>query len=91
MGFYDLNREQRLQLVDKINKDILVNIHKEKNGNIFNYFSDEDTYIRKTAYQAIGKTYKENKNLQSKNLKLLDTIFKSNNEKVSLCCLSDNN
>lgn len=82
MGFYDLNKEQRLQLVDKINKGILVNIQKEKNGDILSYFSDEDTYIRKTAYQTIGKIYKENKNLQSKILKLLDTLFKSNNEKV---------
>jgi HEAT repeat protein len=82
MGFYYLQKEQRLQLVGKINKDILITIHKEKNGDILNYFSDEDTYIRKTAYQAIGKIFKANKNLQSKILKLLNILLKSNNEKV---------
>lgn len=82
MGFYDLDKEQRLQLVDKINKGIFADIHKEKTDSIINYFSDEDTYIRKTAYQAIGKIYKSTPNLQSKILKLLDTLFKSGNEKV---------
>lgn len=82
MGFYDLDKEQRLQLVEKINKNILAEIRKEKNGSIIAYFSDEDTYIRKTAYQAIGKIYKANPNLHSKILKLLDTFSKSGNEKV---------
>src|SRR5690606_36026921 len=55
---------------------------KEMNGNIVSYCSDKDTYIRKTAYQAIGKIYKENSNLQSRILKLLNTLFKSGDEKV---------
>ncbi len=82
MGFYDLHKEQRLQLVDKINKDIIVGIHKEKNASIIDYFSDEDTYIRKTAYQAVGKIWRGNLSLQSKILKLLNALFKSSNEKV---------
>lgn len=40
MGFYDLNKEHRLQLVDKINKDILADIQKEKSENIVTYCSD---------------------------------------------------
>lgn len=82
MGFYDLNKEQRLLLVDKINKEIISDIQEEKNDNIIAYCSDEDTYIRKTAYLTLGKIYKIHTDLQSKILKLLDTLFKSDNEKV---------
>lgn len=49
---------------------------------IITYFSDEDTYIRKTAYLAIGKIYKANTELQPKILKLLEILLKSGNEKV---------
>lgn len=82
MGFYDLNKEQRLELADKIKKDILADIHKKSNGSIINSFSDEDTYIRKTAYLAMGKIWKENQELQPPILNLLNTLFELNNEKV---------
>jgi len=82
MGFYDLNKGQRLQLVDKINKDILSDIQKEKNNSITNFFSDEDTYIRKTAYLTIGRIWKGNLTLQPNILNLLDKLFKSDNEKI---------
>ncbi|MBX2925662.1 MAG: HEAT repeat domain-containing protein [Chitinophagaceae bacterium] len=82
MAFYDLNKEQRLELVDEINRDILADVQKGKNSSITNYFSDEDTYIRKTAYLTIGKIWKGNSNLHPDILKLLDKLFKSGNEKA---------
>lgn len=82
MKFYELNKEQRLQLVEEINKIILAEIQHKKNKRIINYFLDEDTYIRKTAYLAIGKIYKANSDLQSDILKLLDRLLESDNEKV---------
>lgn len=82
MGFYDLNKERRLQVVDDINRDILADLKKENSNNITNFFSDDDTYIRKTAYLAIGKIWKDNLNLQPVILKLLDTFIKSENEKI---------
>lgn len=82
MAFYDLNKEQRLQLVDEINKGILADVQKEKNNSITKYFSDEDTYIRKTAYLAIGKIWRGNSNLQPNIIKLLDKLFKSDKEKI---------
>jgi len=82
MGFYNLEKDQRLQLVDKINKTILMEIQNGNSECIVTYCSDDDTYIRKTAYQAIGKIYKEYLNLQARILKLLATLFGSTNEKV---------
>ena len=59
MGLYDLGKEQRLQLVDQINGEVLVDLQKGKSGNIVIYCSDDDTYIRKTVYLAVGKIYKD--------------------------------
>lgn len=82
MGFYDLDKKQRLQLVDKINKSIFSDIQKNENGKITTFFSDNDTYIRKSSYLSIGKIFKANPNLRTKILKLLDALLKSGNEKV---------
>ena len=64
MSFYDLSKEERQKLVDKINHAILADIEKGRSSNILNYFSDEDTYIRKTGYLAIGKIYFANERLK---------------------------
>jgi HEAT repeat protein len=82
MGLYDLNKAQRLQLVDKITQDILADIQNGSDGDILTYGSDDDTYIRKNAYQAIGKLYKGTPNLQTKIIKLLDALLQSENERV---------
>ncbi len=82
MPFYDLNKQERNKLVEKINKEIFLEIKTSSLQNILHYFSDEDTYIRKTAYLAIGKIYKANNNLHQPILNLLVTLFNSDNEKV---------
>lgn len=82
MGFYDLNKEQRRELVAKINTNILEDIEKNTDNFLTAYFSDEDTYIRKTAYLALGKIWKSNIALQSCILQLLDKRFQSSDEKV---------
>lgn len=82
MAFYDLNKEERLQLVDKINKNIFINVQKGKNADILNYFSDEDTYIRKAAYQAIGKIYYSNQNFQEKIISLLNKLLTEKEPKI---------
>src|ERR1700739_4842751 len=82
MSFYDLSKEQRVQLVEEINVSILADIKAKKQPHILRYFSDEDTYIRKTAYLAIGKIYKAEEKLHKAILELLEKLFKSTNEKV---------
>ena len=82
MAFYDLSKEERQKLVDQINITVLADVRKGRAVNMFRYFSDEDTYIRKTAYQAIGKIYAADKNLDKAILELLDSLFKSDNGKV---------
>ena len=56
MGFYDLTKEERLKKTEQIYSAILR--HLEKNSNKpFPFFSDGDTYIRKSAYQSVGKIF----------------------------------
>src|ERR1035437_32230 len=82
MPFYDLDKDKRNELVAKINKEIHVDLTKGENNSIIHYFNEEDIYIRKTAYLAIGRIYKEHKPLQLKILNQLSYLFQSRYEKV---------
>jgi HEAT repeat protein len=57
MSFYDLEKAQRDKLVEEIGKHISESVSTGNIRGLLPYFSDEDTYIRKTAYLAIGKLY----------------------------------
>lgn len=82
MAFYDLTKEERTRLVEKINQDILNDLHLNSTQNGTIYFSDNDTYIRKTSYLAIGKLFYSNPELQSSILLYLNTLFRSEKEKI---------
>ncbi len=82
MSFYDLDKEERNKLVVTINQKILSDIEISSDKKIISYFSYEDTYIRKTAYLAIGKIYRANPKLRNDILNLLAKLFKSENEKI---------
>lgn len=82
MAFYDLGKEERQQVVERINKEIKKELESGKHKLSLIYFSDEDTYIRKTAYLAIGRIYKENKPLQKKIISFLKQNFETENEKI---------
>lgn len=82
MTFYDLDKQDRAKLVKKINNDLLSDLKEGKIADTLMYFSDEDTYIRKNAYLAIGKIYKEEDIYRKKIISLLDKLLKSDNEKI---------
>ena len=82
MAFYDLDKLERIQLVNKIGQSILKDVQTGKSNHILQYFSDEDTYIRKAGYQAIGKIYLANKPLRHEILQLLNKLFEHPNEKI---------
>ena len=82
MSFYDLTKEQRIERVEQINNDILSDLKKNTRTKVVEYFSDEDTYIRKSAYLAIGKIYNGNKDLQKKIITLLDKLLAEKEFKI---------
>lgn len=82
MGFYDLAKDERNQLVERISKEIECDLSETKTANVFNFFSDDDTYIRKAAYLAIGKIFYANPQLQGVIFLTLKTLFQSKDELV---------
>src|SRR3989337_2339629 len=82
MYFYDLSKEAREKLVQKIHNEILAEIPSGKKVKTEKYFSDEDTYIRKAAYQSIGKIYNSEPLLRGKIISLFETLMKLDNGKV---------
>jgi hypothetical protein len=57
MGFYDLAKEERVKLVETIRRNICAELAKKNFTKSLAYFSDDDTYIRKSAYLAVGRIY----------------------------------
>ena len=82
MAFYDLSKEERASLVEAITMQILSDLKTANTNSILDYFSDEDTYIRKNGYLAVGKLYYQEKDLQKEILSLLKTLLEHDNEKV---------
>ena len=92
MGFYNLSKTERQKLVKEIEGKILQVILEldsvtENNDiiipeTIWNYSSDNDTYIRKNAYLAIGRIYTAHEELETVILLLLDVMLEDKNEKV---------
>ena len=58
MTFYDLPKHEREKLSQNIQIALLRDLKYNQNIHFLKYFSDEDTYIRKCAYLAVGKLYK---------------------------------
>jgi HEAT repeat protein len=82
MAFYDLPKEERNKLVEQFNTEIISELKSGSTKVIISTFSDEDTYIRKTAYLAIGRIYLAHKELQKKILALLEKLLKGDDFKI---------
>ena len=82
MGFYNLTKEERIKLVSKISNEILADVRSGKKQRIENYFSDEDTCVRKSAYQSIGKIYLSECTFRKKIITLLEGLLKSENDRI---------
>lgn len=82
MPFYDLSKQQRINVVTTINNNILFDLKTSQVKNTIAFFGNEDTYIRKSAYLSIGKIYFTNQNLQSKIIKALDKLLLHDDFKI---------
>ncbi|MEO6489703.1 MAG: HEAT repeat domain-containing protein [Ferruginibacter sp.] len=82
MGFYDLEKEKRKEVVALVSAAIRSGIENKKSNAFIKYFSDEDTYIRKAAYLATGKIFNEQKKLQAEILDQLKQLSVHENERI---------
>ncbi|WP_299225257.1 HEAT repeat domain-containing protein [uncultured Psychroserpens sp.] len=82
MAFYDLSKPERDALVEKIKELIVKDLAKQRTQNIVSYFSDEDTYIRKTAYLATGKIFYVQPQLQYQIISTLNELLEFKDELI---------
>jgi len=82
MGFYDLSKSERNLLVEQINQEISSDLSQGSNEKISLYFSDDDTYIRKTGYLAIGKIFYSQQQLQTSIFSVLNLLIQSDDELI---------
>lgn len=82
MGFYDLSKEVRAQRVAEIRALLYTDLTLGQTDRLLEFFGDDDTYIRKAAYQAIGKIYTDHGSLRSGIIDTLKTLLKSEASKV---------
>ncbi len=77
MAFYDLSKPERNQLVERINNAIASDLSNHSLKSILRYFSDDDTYIRRTSYLAIGKLFYSNPQLRPQLMTCLNDLITS--------------
>ncbi|MBA3680202.1 MAG: HEAT repeat domain-containing protein [Bacteroidetes bacterium] len=82
MSFYELSKPERVAVVAKIKADLLTDIQQEKEIYFIKYFSDDDTYIRKSAYLNIGRIYFEHLPLQKKIISLFKKLQSETDFKI---------
>jgi 3-methyladenine DNA glycosylase AlkC len=82
MPFYDLPKNERVNVVANISKTILKELENSNLKNSILYFANEDTYIRKSAYLSLGRIYFSHKALQPKIIKTLDTLLLEEDFKI---------
>lgn len=82
MAFYDLPKFERDELVQQIRRELEDEFRSGLYKKIIHYFSDEDTYIRKSAYLNIGRIYFSNPSLYNIILEKLWELFDHEDFKV---------
>jgi len=82
MGFYDLTKEERKKLVERIREEVEQGVKQRDLNCIRKYASNNDTYIRKNAYLALSRLYSNCKNLRCDILDVLRQLFEDENELV---------
>jgi len=82
MSFYDLSNEDRQKKKDEIADAVVRSATQDAPDLALPYFADEDTYIRKAAYQAIGKLYVNQNEMREPILVWLSSLYQGTHENV---------
>jgi HEAT repeat protein len=82
MSFYDLSKEERHELVSKMEKSIKNDLKTSETKIILKYASDDDFYIRKNTYLILGRLYNDHDDLREKIMEVTESLLKNEDEKV---------
>ncbi len=81
MSFYDLSKEERIELVQKMELEVKSDLNNSENGNIVRYASDDDSYIRKNLYLILGRLYLNELDFKEKVMESTRLLYQSSDEK----------
>ncbi len=82
MSFYDLTKDERIKAVAAIESSINAELQNSNLINIISYFSDTDTYIRKSAYLSVGRLYSSSQGLRTLIKNTLQSLISHEDFKV---------
>ena len=82
MSYYSLSWDERRLLDHQIESRLLKDLQNSDLKAFYEYFSNEDTYVRKSAYKAIGKIYLKDRNLLKPILSCLNILLESKDPKI---------
>ena len=82
MSFYALSETERKLKKDEIAEAVSQSITQNDYDIALPYFADEDTYIRKAAYQAVGKLYEKQADIRKEILSWLSSLYRNAHENV---------
>ena len=82
MAFYDHPKDERVSIVAIIDHEIAKGIREQHFPDLLRYFSDSDTYIRKSAYLSIGRLYKSDYGQLNNILHALRSLYTNPDAKV---------
>lgn len=82
MGFYDLSKQERSQLVEEVYNALYDGFKAKSYDHILDCFSDDDTYIRKSAYLQLGKIFYAQIELQQAIINFLEREIYNENPKI---------
>ncbi|HOZ86437.1 MAG TPA: HEAT repeat domain-containing protein [Bacteroidia bacterium] len=75
MAFYDLSKEERAMLVKSMHSVMVTGIKNNSLKKVKIYFSDNDTYIRKSAYINLGRIYLSMSESRENIIEALEALF----------------
>lgn len=82
MGFYELSKQERAELVIRISNQLIDELRNSESGKTKLFFANDDTYIRKSAYLSVGRIYFTHTLHQSSIISLLDTLLLEEDFKI---------
>lgn len=82
MEFYSNSKDERKRIAGAIADAILADIDENSTSRMLEYFADNDTYIRKTAYIAVGNIVKQRPAKLGAVIKILNELITHSAEHV---------
>lgn len=82
MGYYDLTASERKRMIERMERDISLDVSSRETGRIREYAADKDTYVRKNCYLILGRLYKTEEKMRDAILTVIESLSGEDDEKI---------